>query len=222
MSLTQAHLCSFLFPCLWWAHLPGLEMPVFRKLFSIAVFLLSFVTFLSSRNLNRWAGTSRHALHVYPLILHTYSFIHFSVSWLYSLRGFSWLYLPHHQQNFTHVHPIISMNVILIIIFNFQVLCFFHCFLFYGGLVSLWSGNIFSNVSGNTNENFLLTRLKKNNKKKQGMHLVEFWVILKVKPEKAMAPHSSTLAWKIPWMEEPGLLPSLGSHRVGHNWSDLA
>ena len=41
-------------------------------------------------------------------------------------------------------------------------------------------------------------------------------------PEKAMTAHSSTLAWKIPWMEEPGGLPSLGSHRVGHDWSDLA
>ena len=40
--------------------------------------------------------------------------------------------------------------------------------------------------------------------------------------EKVMAPHSSTLAWKIPWMEEPGGLPSMGSHRVGHDWSDLA
>ena len=37
-----------------------------------------------------------------------------------------------------------------------------------------------------------------------------------------MAPHSSTLAWKIPWMEEPGGLPSMGLHRVGHDWSDLA
>ena len=37
-----------------------------------------------------------------------------------------------------------------------------------------------------------------------------------------MALHSSTLAWKIPWMEEPGGLPSMGSHRVGHDWSDLA
>ena len=35
--------------------------------------------------------------------------------------------------------------------------------------------------------------------------------------EKAMAPHSSTLAWKIPWTEDPGELPSLGSHRVGHD-----
>ena len=36
-------------------------------------------------------------------------------------------------------------------------------------------------------------------------------------PEKAMAPHSSTLAWKIPWMEEPGRLQSMGSWRVGHD-----
>ena len=35
--------------------------------------------------------------------------------------------------------------------------------------------------------------------------------------EKTMAPHSSTLAWKIPWAEEPGRLQSMGSHRVGHN-----
>ena len=33
-----------------------------------------------------------------------------------------------------------------------------------------------------------------------------------------MAPHSSTLAWKIPWMEEPGRLHSMGSLRVGHDW----
>ena len=35
--------------------------------------------------------------------------------------------------------------------------------------------------------------------------------------EKAMAPHSSTLAWKIPWMEEPGGLQSMVSQRVGHD-----
>ena len=35
--------------------------------------------------------------------------------------------------------------------------------------------------------------------------------------EKAMAPHSSTLAWKIPWMEEPGRLQSMGLLRVGHD-----
>ena len=37
------------------------------------------------------------------------------------------------------------------------------------------------------------------------------------KREKAMAPHSGTLAWRIPWMEEPGRLESMGSLRVGHN-----
>ena len=35
--------------------------------------------------------------------------------------------------------------------------------------------------------------------------------------EKEMATHSGTLAWKIPWMEEPGRLQSMGSQRVGHN-----
>ena len=35
--------------------------------------------------------------------------------------------------------------------------------------------------------------------------------------EKGMAPHSSTLAWKIPWMEEPGGLQSMGLQRVGHD-----
>ena len=40
--------------------------------------------------------------------------------------------------------------------------------------------------------------------------------------EKAMAPHSNTLAWKIPWTEEPGGVPSMGSHRVRHDWSNLA
>ena len=39
------------------------------------------------------------------------------------------------------------------------------------------------------------------------------------KLEKAMATHSSTLAWKIPWTEEPGRLQSMGSPRVGHDWA---
>ena len=37
--------------------------------------------------------------------------------------------------------------------------------------------------------------------------------------EKAVATHSSTLAWKIPWTEEPGGLLSMGSHRVRHDWA---
>ena len=39
---------------------------------------------------------------------------------------------------------------------------------------------------------------------------------------KEMATHSSVLAWRIPGMAEPGGLPSMGSHRVVHNWSDSA
>ena len=42
--------------------------------------------------------------------------------------------------------------------------------------------------------------------------------VLRCALEKAMAPHSSTLAWKIPWMEEPGGLQSMGSRRVRHDW----
>ena len=53
----------------------------------------------------------------------------------------------------------------------------------------------------------------------------EIWVPLlgqKDPLEEGLAAHSSVLAWRIPWTEEPGGLPSMGSHRVGHDWSDLA
>ena len=40
-----------------------------------------------------------------------------------------------------------------------------------------------------------------------------------IKPKKAMAPHSSTLAWKIPWTEEPGRLQSMGYRRVRQDWA---
>ena len=39
--------------------------------------------------------------------------------------------------------------------------------------------------------------------------------------EKEMATHSSTVVWKIPWMEEPGGLQFTGSQRVAHNWATL-
>ena len=41
--------------------------------------------------------------------------------------------------------------------------------------------------------------------------------VIRVKQEKAMATHSSTLAWKIPWTEEPGRLQSMGSLGVGQD-----
>ena len=46
-----------------------------------------------------------------------------------------------------------------------------------------------------------------------------FTLEYKAPAEKAMAPHSSPVAWKIPWMEEPGGLQSMGSLRVGHDWA---
>ena len=49
------------------------------------------------------------------------------------------------------------------------------------------------------------------------MFLIESGELVKGVVEKAMAPHSSTRAWKIPWTEEPGGLQSMGSLRVGHN-----
>ena len=46
---------------------------------------------------------------------------------------------------------------------------------------------------------------------------VGIYIWLNHRTEKVMAPHSSTLAWKIPWMEEPGRLQSMGLLRVGHD-----
>ena len=46
--------------------------------------------------------------------------------------------------------------------------------------------------------------------------------LVEVDMEKEMATHSSILAWRIPWTEEPGGLLSMGSHRVGHDWRDLS
>ena len=43
-------------------------------------------------------------------------------------------------------------------------------------------------------------------------------ILYQYQMEKAMAPHSGTLAWKIPWTEEPGGLQSMGSLRVRHDW----
>ena len=52
-------------------------------------------------------------------------------------------------------------------------------------------------------------------------HRLTYVIHLVTLLEKEMATHSSVLAWRIPGMGEPGGLPSMGSHRVGHDWSDL-
>ena len=49
------------------------------------------------------------------------------------------------------------------------------------------------------------------------IHVHLFATLWTLAPEKAMATYSSTLAWKIPWMEEPGRLQSMESLRVGHD-----
>ena len=48
------------------------------------------------------------------------------------------------------------------------------------------------------------------------LNVITIYTMLKY-TEKVMAPHSSTLAWKVPCMEEPGRLQSMGSQRVGHD-----
>ena len=56
--------------------------------------------------------------------------------------------------------------------------------------------------------------------KEREKSMLRFWSYLEMyidTSEKAMATHSSTLAWKIPWTEEPGRLRSMGSQRVGHD-----
>ena len=49
------------------------------------------------------------------------------------------------------------------------------------------------------------------------MFAFKLWVFKGTESEKAMATHSGTLAWKIPWTEEPGGLQSMGSLGVGHD-----
>ena len=59
-------------------------------------------------------------------------------------------------------------------------------------------------------------------KRLSAMRETEVWSLGQEDPLKnEMATHSSTLAWKIPWMEEPGRLQSMGLPRVGHDWVTL-
>ena len=69
---------------------------------------------------------------------------------------------------------------------------------------------------------FLINYTPMQNKKckKMIIDVKALWYLLNL--EKEMATHSSILAWKIPWTEKPGGLLSTGSHRVRHDWSNLA
>ena len=62
------------------------------------------------------------------------------------------------------------------------------------------------------------TNVKKKKKKERKKETSKFTVYYnRGNSEKAMASHSSTLGWQIPWMEEPGRLQSIGSLRFGHD-----
>ena len=64
-----------------------------------------------------------------------------------------------------------------------------------------------------------MLKIVKNNRKKKNLGCCQNIATCHTCMEKAMAPHSRTLAWKIPWTEEPGRLQSMGSQRVGYNWA---
>ena len=72
-----------------------------------------------------------------------------------------------------------------------------------------WGAIAFSHI--------LILGTYKLEKQMVGKPMKRYSLALIMKSEKAMAPHSSTLAWKIPWTEEPGRLQSMGSQRVRHD-----
>ena len=67
------------------------------------------------------------------------------------------------------------------------------------------------------NHKIALINIRKEGAKSS--HFTSVWVSVHINTEKAMAPHSSTLAWKIPWTGESGRLQSMGSLRVTHDWA---
>ena len=67
-------------------------------------------------------------------------------------------------------------------------------------------------------ESMVLAQRQKSRSMEQNRNSRDKSMHLWTPSEKAMAPYSSTLAWKIPWMEEPGRLQSTGSRRVGQDW----
>ena len=71
---------------------------------------------------------------------------------------------------------------------------------------------MYSSVPGLKIKMFYVTKTKECRGKKK-----KVCSFLLLETEKAMATHSSPLAWKIPWIGEPGRLQSMESHRVGHN-----
>ena len=103
----------------------------------------------------------------------------------------------------------------------FQVSC--GCLIYHwqlAGSIDTW--NVLNFRSCQSVRPYLLGSLKTQNMYRrgggQGKGCRRLQELVLTAPLKVMAPHSSTLAWKIPWTEEPGRLQSMGSRRVGHDW----
>ena len=83
---------------------------------------------------------------------------------------------------------------------------------------------LFKGVKGKVTQRYYFTSIKSSRRKRRWkqLGLWRLWVyvtLMDTVVEKAMAPHSSTPAWRIPWMEEPDRLQSMGLRRVKHNWA---
>ena len=98
-------------------------------------------------------------------------------------------------------YPIFKANAIHIFLwllfFNNSCDFVFFSFFFFSLILYFWKSNLYSR--------FLI---------------FAFWYMLSILSEKAMAPHSSTLAWKIPWTEELSRLQFMRSLRVGYDWAN--
>ena len=114
---------------------------------------------------------------------------------------------------------IFSKNLLLTLI-TFLVVCLFYFKVFISSLYYLFCFSFVSSLSSKLNPliwPFFFSEISIQNYKFFSKHWVSFIYILW--SEKVMAPHSSTLTWKIPWTEEPGRLQSMGSRRVGHDFT---
>ena len=114
---------------------------------------------------------------------------------------------------------IFSKNLLLTLI-TFLVVCLFYFKVFISSLYYLFCFSFVSSLSSKLNPliwPFFFSEISIQNYKFFSKHWVSFIYILW--SEKVMAPHSSTLTWKIPWTEEPGRLQSMGSLRVGHDFT---
>ena len=85
---------------------------------------------------------------------------------------------------------------------------------------SIWSYCIYVSISSRRYKLFNLPKLQNYTSLQTCLtNPKTYSCLLSSHSEKAMAPHSSILAWKIPWTEEPGGLQSMGSLRVRHDWA---